>query len=108
MINPTGDFRPDEVRFAVFANATIVAGSTMLVSVVDWGQYSSATWGANVGNMWRTAGQVGAALYIMHICTRTRTAVYASSRTYMRLRVRIRDIAYVARCSVPTYAYVLL
>ena len=47
-----------ETRYTTMRNALAATGRPILLSLCSWGQDSVWTWGASVGNMWRTTGDI--------------------------------------------------
>jgi alpha-galactosidase len=47
-------------RYATMRDALAATGRAILYSVCEWGVNQPWTWGANVGNLWRTTGDIGA------------------------------------------------
>ncbi|XP_050132982.1 alpha-galactosidase 1-like isoform X3 [Malus sylvestris] len=46
------------VRFPVMTRALMKAGRPIFYSLCEWGDMHPATWGANVGNSWRTTSDI--------------------------------------------------
>ena len=51
---------PAQTRYTTMRNALAATGRPILFSLCSWGQESVWTWGANVGNSWRTTGDINA------------------------------------------------
>jgi alpha-galactosidase len=49
-----------QTRYTTMRNALQATGRPILFSLCSWGQESVWTWGANVGNSWRTTGDINA------------------------------------------------
>ena len=49
-----------QTRYTAMRNALQATGRPILFSLCSWGQESVWTWGANVGNSWRTTGDINA------------------------------------------------
>ena len=49
-----------QTRYATMRDALAKTNRPILFSLCNWGQESVWTWGANVGNMWRTTGDINA------------------------------------------------
>ena len=47
-----------QTRYTTMRNALAATGRSILFSLCSWGQESVWTWGAGVGNMWRTTGDI--------------------------------------------------
>jgi len=47
-------------RYTAMRDALAATGRSILYSLCNWGQDSVWTWGANVGNSWRTTGDINA------------------------------------------------
>src|SRR4051812_18838638 len=52
--------RTAQQRYTTMRNALAATGRPILYSLVNWGQESVWTWGAGVGNSWRTTGDIAA------------------------------------------------
>jgi len=50
---------PPETRYPVMRDALNKTGSPIFYSLCEWGQDDPATWAAEVGNSWRTTGDIG-------------------------------------------------
>jgi alpha-galactosidase len=51
---------PAETRYTTMRNALAATGRPILFSLCSWGQESVWTWGAGVGDSWRTTGDISA------------------------------------------------
>ena len=49
-----------QTRYTTMRDALQATGRSILYSLCSWGQESVWTWGANVGNSWRTTGDINA------------------------------------------------
>jgi alpha-galactosidase len=49
---------PAQTRYTPMTNALAKSGRSILFSLSSWGQESVWNWGASVGNMWRTTGDI--------------------------------------------------
>jgi alpha-galactosidase len=49
-----------QTRYTTMRDALAATGHPILFSLCDWGQENVWTWGANVGNSWRTTGDINA------------------------------------------------
>lgn len=49
-----------QTRYATMRDALAATGRPILFSLCNWGQENVWTWGANVGNSWRTTGDINA------------------------------------------------
>jgi alpha-galactosidase len=49
-----------QTRYTAMRDALAATGRPILFSLCNWGQESVWTWGANVGNSWRTTGDINA------------------------------------------------
>lgn len=49
-----------QTRYTTMRDALQATGRPILFSLCDWGQENVWTWGANVGNSWRTTGDINA------------------------------------------------
>ncbi|HJP74256.1 MAG TPA: glycoside hydrolase family 27 protein, partial [Pseudonocardiaceae bacterium] len=49
-----------QTRYTTMRDALAATGRPILFSLCDWGQENVWTWGANVGNSWRTTGDINA------------------------------------------------
>ncbi len=49
-----------QTRYTTMRDALAATGRAILFSLCDWGQDNVWTWGANVGNSWRTTGDINA------------------------------------------------
>ncbi|WP_245594322.1 glycoside hydrolase family 27 protein [Actinospica robiniae] len=54
-----------QTRYTTMRNALQATGRTILFSLCNWGQESVWTWGAGVGNSWRTTGDINASFSSM-------------------------------------------
>ncbi|KAJ3678474.1 hypothetical protein LUZ60_002277 [Juncus effusus] len=52
------DGSPETQRFTTMSNALKGAGRPIFYSLCEWGYMEPAKWGANVGNSWRTTGDI--------------------------------------------------
>jgi alpha-galactosidase len=60
-VNQTGNGGPSaQSRYTTMRDALAATGRPILFSLCDWGFQSPWTWGANVGNSWRTTGDINA------------------------------------------------
>ncbi|MEV6006939.1 ricin-type beta-trefoil lectin domain protein [Streptomyces sp. NPDC051976] len=57
---PNGSKQPAETRYQVMRDALSATGRPILFSLCSWGEDSVWTWGAGVGNSWRTTGDINA------------------------------------------------
>jgi len=51
---------PAETRYTAMRDAIAATGRPMVFSLCDWGEEDVASWGASVGNLWRTTGDISA------------------------------------------------
>jgi alpha-galactosidase len=51
---------PAQTRYTAMRDALAATGRPILYSLCNWGQESVWTWGAGVGNSWRTTGDISA------------------------------------------------
>src|SRR3954454_4617219 len=51
---------PAQTRYTAMRNALAATGRPILYSLCNWGQENVWTWGADVGNSWRTTGDISA------------------------------------------------
>jgi alpha-galactosidase len=51
---------PAQQRYAPMRDALARTGRAIVFSLSSWGQESVWTWGASMGNLWRTTGDIGA------------------------------------------------
>jgi alpha-galactosidase len=56
---------PAQTRYTAMRNALAATGRPILFSLCSWGQESVWTWGAGVGNSWRTTGDISASFSSM-------------------------------------------
>jgi len=56
--NCFNDGTKPEVRYPVMRDALNASGRLIFYSMCDWGVDNPATWGAEVGNSWRTTGDI--------------------------------------------------
>ena len=49
---------PAQTRYTTMSNALKATGRSILFSLCSWGTENVWTWGAGVGNMWRTTGDI--------------------------------------------------
>jgi alpha-galactosidase len=77
--NCNGDGSSPQQRDTTMRDALARTGRPILFSLCEWGQDSVWTWGAGVGNMWRTTGDIndsfGSLLSIFH--ANVKLAAYA-------------------------------
>ncbi|HEY2672248.1 MAG TPA: RICIN domain-containing protein [Rugosimonospora sp.] len=52
-------------RYSAMRDALAATGRPIVYSLCEWGVNSPWTWGANVGNLWRTTGDIGASFSSM-------------------------------------------
>ncbi|NUQ96776.1 MAG: alpha-galactosidase [Streptomyces sp.] len=57
---PNGTETPAQTRYTAMRDALASTGRPILFSLCNWGQENVWTWGANVGNSWRTTGDINA------------------------------------------------
>lgn len=57
---PNGSKAPAQTRYATMRDALAATGRPILFSLCSWGEDSVWTWGAGVGNSWRTTGDINA------------------------------------------------
>jgi alpha-galactosidase len=55
-----GSETPAQTRYITMRNALAATGRPILFSLCNWGQENVWTWGAGVGNSWRTTGDINA------------------------------------------------
>jgi len=51
---------PDQQRYTAMRDALAATGRPIVYSLCNWGDASVWTWGAGVGNLWRTTGDISA------------------------------------------------
>lgn len=56
--NCHNDGSKPEVRYPVMSKALLSANRPIFYSLCEWGQDNPATWASNVGNSWRTTGDI--------------------------------------------------
>ena len=56
--NNQGD--PDQQRYTAMRDALAATGRPIVYSLCNWGNASVWTWGSQVGNLWRTTGDISA------------------------------------------------
>jgi alpha-galactosidase len=54
-----------QTRYTAMRDALAATGHSILFSLCNWGQENVWTWGANVGNSWRTTGDINASFSSM-------------------------------------------
>ncbi|MFF2073427.1 glycoside hydrolase family 27 protein [Kitasatospora sp. NPDC058162] len=57
---PQGNKAPAQTRYATMRDALAATGRPILFSLCSWGEDAVWTWGAGVGNSWRTTGDINA------------------------------------------------
>ena len=57
---PNGNETPAQTRYTTMRDALAATGRPILFSLCSWGQDSVWTWGASIGNSWRTTGDINA------------------------------------------------
>ncbi|WAL70198.1 RICIN domain-containing protein [Kitasatospora sp. YST-16] len=76
---PNGSKAPAQTRYTTMRDALAATGRPILFSLCNWGEDSVWTWGAGVGNSWRTTGDINASyssmLSIFH--SNVKLAAYA-------------------------------
>ncbi|MYS21057.1 alpha-galactosidase [Streptomyces sp. DvalAA-14] len=60
-----GNETPAQTRYTTMRDALASTGRPILFSLCNWGQENVWTWGANVGNSWRTTGDINASFSSM-------------------------------------------
>ncbi|MFC1436619.1 RICIN domain-containing protein, partial [Streptacidiphilus sp. N1-3] len=55
---PNGNETPAQTRYTTMRDALAATGRPILFSLCSWGQDSVWTWGAAIGNSWRTTGDI--------------------------------------------------
>ena len=63
--NCNNDGSSAQSRYTTMRNALAATGRPILFSLCNWGQESPWTWGAGVGNSWRTTGDINASFSSM-------------------------------------------
>jgi alpha-galactosidase len=56
--NCNSDNRPPEARYPIMRDALNVSGRAIFFSMCEWGVDDPATWAPQVGNSWRTTGDI--------------------------------------------------
>ncbi|WP_371477676.1 ricin-type beta-trefoil lectin domain protein [Kitasatospora sp. NBC_00315] len=76
---PNGSKTPAQTRYTTMRDALAATGRPILFSLCNWGEESVWTWGAGIGNSWRTTGDINASyssmLSIFH--SNVKLAAYA-------------------------------
>ncbi|WP_051733328.1 ricin-type beta-trefoil lectin domain protein [Kitasatospora phosalacinea] len=76
---PNGSKAPAQTRYTAMRDALAATGRPILLSLCNWGEDNVWTWGAGVGNSWRTTGDINASyssmLSIFH--SNVKLAAYA-------------------------------
>ncbi|BFV59659.1 ricin-type beta-trefoil lectin domain protein [Kitasatospora sp. CMC57] len=76
---PNGSKAPAQTRYTTMRDALAATGRPILFSLCNWGEDNVWTWGAGIGNSWRTTGDINASwssiLSIFH--SNVRLASYA-------------------------------
>jgi alpha-galactosidase len=57
---PNGSKQPAQTRYTTMRDALAGTGRQILLSLCNWGEENVWTWGAGVGNSWRTTGDINA------------------------------------------------
>ncbi|NJP48407.1 glycoside hydrolase family 27 protein [Actinacidiphila epipremni] len=60
-----GTETPAQTRYVTMRDALAASGRPILFSLCNWGQENVWTWGAGVGNSWRTTGDISASFSSM-------------------------------------------
>jgi alpha-galactosidase len=55
-----GTKTPAQTRYTTMRDALAATGRPILFSLCNWGEENVWTWGANIGNSWRTTGDINA------------------------------------------------
>ncbi|RKE16979.1 RICIN domain-containing protein [Streptomyces sp. TLI_171] len=62
---PNGTKAPAQTRYTTMRDALAATGRPILFSLCNWGEDAVWTWGAGVGNSWRTTGDINASFSSM-------------------------------------------
>ncbi len=62
---PNGTKTPAQTRYTTMRDALAATGRPILLSLCNWGEENVWTWGTNIGNSWRTTGDINASFSSM-------------------------------------------